>query len=268
MASALAHATLAEAKEFLGLTTQDYDGILDACLDRASAWVDRYCGRTFVSQRHYEVKEGGGERLVLRHQPVTAVHFVGTSTEVFLTVTSAVASDIAATVTVVGGDLSLRRMDSAGVSSFAFLSLDTYPTTALLAAQVNLTPGFAATVGVSAPSRYLARAAGRDCKASGAQLLGYAAISDWQLDEERGIVYGRSLDRWRSVLVDYQGGYETLPPDVVHATLSMCGNFFRDRTRDSAVASESLGGYSYSLKSGEDMSREIDGLLGPYRRLR
>ena len=69
-------------------------------------------------------------------------------------------------------------------------------------------------------------------------------------------------------MVDYQGGYTTIPPDVVHATLSMCGNFFRDRTRDSAVASESLGGYSYSIKSGEDMSREIDGLLGPYRRIR
>jgi hypothetical protein len=268
MASALAHATLAEAKEFLGLTTQDYDTILDACLDRASAWVDRYCGRVFVSQRHYEVKEGGGERLVLRHQPVSAVNFVGTSTDVFLTVTSTTASDIAATVSAFDGKLALRRMDSVGTATATDLALDTYPTTAALAAQVSLTAGFAATVGVSAPSRYLARAAGRDCKGGGAVMLGYSAVSEWQLDEERGIVYGKSLDRWQSVMVDYQGGYTTLPPDVVHATLSMCGNFFRDRTRDSAVASESLGGYSYSIKSGEDMSREIDGLLGPYRRIR
>jgi len=269
MASTFAHASLSDAKAFLGITSQDTDAILDSCLERASAWVDRYCGRVFVSQRYYEVKDGGGERLVLRNQPVTQVAFVGVARDIMLTVKSTNTTDVIATASVLDGSLKLRRMDASGAVWDNVLSLDTYPTSALLAAAANAVAGFSATAGVAAPSRYLARAAGVDTRQAGAALLGYTeAIGDWHLDEERGIVYGRSLDQYQSVLVDYTGGYAVIPADVVHATLTMCANFFRDRTRDSSVASESLGGYSYSRRSGEDMSREIETLLGPYRRLR
>jgi hypothetical protein len=81
-------------------------------------------------------------------------------------------------------------------------------------------------------------------------------------------VYGRSFDRARSVLVDYRGGYETIPADVEQATLMVVGKFFRDRTRDASVQSESLGGYSYSLRSGDETAKEIESLLGPYKRIR
>jgi hypothetical protein len=269
MASPLAHASLSDAKAFLGITSQDTDAILDSCLDRASAWVDRYCGRVFVSQRYYEVKDGGGKRLVLRNQPVTQVAFVGVARDIMLTVNATNPTDVIATASVVDGALKLRRMDAAGVVWDNVLSLDTYPTSALLAAAAGGVAGFSATAGVAAPSRYLARAAGVDTRQAGASLLGYTeSIGDWHLDEERGIVYGRSLDQYQSVLVDYTGGYTVIPADVVQGTLMVCGQFFRSRTRDSSVASESLGGYSYSLRSGDETSREIETLLGPYRRLR
>jgi hypothetical protein len=62
--AATAHVDLPDTKSFLGITGSASDQILERCIDRASAWVDRYCGRVFKSQRHYEIKEGGGERIV------------------------------------------------------------------------------------------------------------------------------------------------------------------------------------------------------------
>jgi hypothetical protein len=266
--AATAHVDLPNTKSFLGITGSASDQILERCIDRASAWVDRYCGRVFKSQRHYEIKEGGGERLVLRHQPVTAVHFVGTSTETMLTIQATAGNDILATASVMDGSLILRRIASDGTLSAVPLPLDTYATSAALAAEVTATAGFSATVGINAASRYLVRSAATDCRSSGA-MLGYTQpVTEWQLDEERGIIYGRSVDQWRSVLVDYQAGYETVPADVVQATLLVVGKFFRDRTRDASVQSESLGGYSYSLRAGDETAREIEMLLGAYRRIR
>lgn len=270
MPNALAHATLADAKSFLGITSQDTDAILDQCIDRASAWVDRYCGRTFAAQRHYEVRTVGGvERIAVRNPPIRSLNWVGSSREVMLAVSSTDGTDVAAAVSVIDGALVLRRVASTGVATKTSLSLDAYPTAALLAAQVSLTAGFSAAVERNGVSRHLAPAASVDCLSSAGRLEAFSvAATGYECDEEAGILYGRAMDRWRSVLIDYDGGYETIPYDVQHASLIMVGNFFRDRTRDSGLASESLGGYSYSVKSGEDMQREIDGLLGAHRRIR
>ena len=51
--SATAHTTLPDAKSFLGITGAASDAILEQCIDRASAWVDRHCGRTFKASRYY-----------------------------------------------------------------------------------------------------------------------------------------------------------------------------------------------------------------------
>jgi hypothetical protein len=41
--SATAHTTLPDAKAFLGITGASFDAIIEQCIDRASAWVDRHC---------------------------------------------------------------------------------------------------------------------------------------------------------------------------------------------------------------------------------
>jgi hypothetical protein len=111
--------------------------------------------------------------------------------------------------------------------------------------------------------------AGRDVRQGAFLLDGFTDFfTDYGLDEESGIVYGQTMRSYRSVLVDYRGGYETIPADVEQATLMVVGKFFRDRTRDASVSSESLGGYSYSLRAGDEVAKEIESLLGPYKRIR
>jgi hypothetical protein len=92
--------------------------------------------------------------------------------------------------------------------------------------------------------------------------------AEYGLEEESGIIYGRTPRTWRAIVVDYRGGYEVIPADVEQATLMLVGKFFRDRTRDISVSSESLGGYSYSLRASDETAREIESLLGAYKRIR
>ena len=94
------------------------------------------------------------------------------------------------------------------------------------------------------------------------------SLTDYGLDEDKGILYGSSLSGYQSVIVDYTGGFTTIPYDLVQATLTVAARFFRDRTRDSGIASESLGGYSYSRRAAAEQQEEIRELLAPYRRLR
>jgi hypothetical protein len=256
--STTAHTTLPDAKLFLGITGTTSDAILEQCIDRASAWVDRYCGRTFKAARYYEFRDGGSDRLALRNPPVQAVYFCSTTKESVLSVASTVASDTLATVSVANGELQLTRRDSGGTETRTALSLDT-----------NLVAGFSASVVKNAPSRYLARVAGRDVRQGAFLLDGFTDFyAEYGLEEESGIIYGRTPRAWRAIVVDYRGGYEVIPADVEQATLMLVGKFFRDRTRDISVSSESLGGYSYSLRAGDETAREIESLLGAYKRIR
>jgi hypothetical protein len=267
--AATSHVDLQDTKSFLGVTGSSFDAILERCIDRASAWVDRHCGRTFRAGRYYEFRDGGSDRFTLKNPPVQAVYYCSVTRETVLSVSSTDPTDIVASVSVANGELQLTRRISNGTETRTALSLDTYDSVSELATAVSAVSGFAGSTVKNAPSRYLARLAGRDVRQGASLLDGFTDFyADYGLDEDAGILYGRTFDRARSIMVDYRGGYETIPADVEQATLMICGKFFRDRTRDASVQSESLGGYSYSLRSGDETAKEIESLLGPYKRIR
>ncbi|NDF13231.1 MAG: phage gp6-like head-tail connector protein [Proteobacteria bacterium] len=267
--SSTAHTTLPDAKLFLGITGTSFDAILEQCIDRASAWVDRHCGRTFKASRYYEFRDGGTDRIALKNPPVQAVYFCSVTKESVLSVASTDPTDTLASVSVVNGELQLTRRTSNGTETRTAISLDTYDAISEVAAQVSAVSGFSGSTVKNAPSRYLARCAGRDVRQGAFLLDGFTDFyTDYQVDEDSGIIYGPTMSSYRSVLVDYRGGFETIPADVEQATLTLVGKFFRDRTRDASVSSESLGGYSYSVRAGDEVSKELAGLLGPFKRIR
>lgn len=262
--------TLAELKTFLGITGGSTDTILEQSIDRASAWVERYCGRRFTSARVQEVHDAyGADRIILKNPPAVSVFFVGGATDTVLTVSSTNANDAFASVSVDSSSLHLHRRDSAGATTTTSLSLSTNDTTNELATAIGAVSGFSGTANLNIPSMYLRKVAGRDLRNSSCLLEGWTeSLSDYSIDESAGIIQGRFQSRYASVLVDYTGGFVTIPYDVVQATLTVAARFFRDRTRDSGIASESLGGYSYSRRAAAEQQEEIRELLAPYRRLR
>jgi hypothetical protein len=262
--------TLADLKGFLTITGGSTDTILEQSIDRASAWVERYCGRRFTSARVQEVYDSfGHDRIVLKSPPATKVYFVGALRQTVLSIYSTDSSDAFVSVSTDSTSLHLNRRTSTGTETVTSLSLTTYDTTNELAAQISATAGFRAVANLNIPSMYLDGVAGRDLRISGCLLQGWVySLDDYGIDEDKGILYGASLSAYQSVIVDYTGGYTTIPYDLVQATLTVAARFFRDRTRDSGIASESLGGYSYSRRAAAEQQDEIRELLAPYRRLR
>jgi hypothetical protein len=262
--------TLADLKTFLGVTSGGTDTILEQCIDRASKWVESYCGRRLTDARVQEVYDTfGHDRIVLKNPPAEKVYFVGALKQTVLSVYSIDQSDAFASISNDSTSIYLNRRTSGGTETITTLSLTTYDTTNELATAINAVAGFRATANLNIPSMYLDGVVGRDLRISGCLLQGWVySLSDYGLDAERGIIYGDSLSGYQSVLVDYTGGYATIPYDIVQATLTVAARFYRDRTRDMGIASESLGGYSYSRRAAAEQQQEIRDLLAQYRRIR
>lgn len=72
--TAIALVSLAEAKEYLKITTTGDDVIISHLINAVSEWVGRYLNRDLVSKSRIEYYSGDGSSvLILKHSPVTAI---------------------------------------------------------------------------------------------------------------------------------------------------------------------------------------------------
>lgn len=268
--SASALCTLVNLKLSLGITTATTDTLLEQAIDRATATLQRYCSRNFVSQRYHEWHDTQGHRrLVLKHNPIAKIRFIGIGAEAAITVGSTDASDIAATVSVEDTAVQLYRVASTGTGAATELLLSTYDSTVELAAQINATSGFSASTVVGFPSHYLRRRAAVNLlQGTGTLYAPSESIDEYTFDPDTGIIYGGLLRQPQSILVDYLGGYTTVPYDVEYAAIKLASRMFNSRQRDEGLSSESLGGYSYSLRGAAEIDADMRALLDPFKRLR
>jgi hypothetical protein len=273
--------TLANLKSFLGITVTTDDTVLEYAIDRATYAIESYLDRKVVQRRFYEWSSAHGDgALVLLNSPVSHVHYVGFGSLACMTVRSTVASDISATITVAEERVTLTRTQSDGTETATQIQFTNHKTSTAIAGQINAVTGFGASVSVNCAARRMNRMVGRDLKDSVATItFADQAQMDVTGDLPRGILYiGRSGyddgdgGAWPSgpetVFVDYDGGYETVPPDIVHACQIMASRIYNDRKRDSTLASESFGDYSYSVAAPDAMDAEALRLLTPYKRVR
>ena len=66
--------TLANAKQWLGITSSADDALLTRLISAASDYIQTWLNRTIASQAYSEVRDGpGGSRLMFSNYPVTAV---------------------------------------------------------------------------------------------------------------------------------------------------------------------------------------------------
>lgn len=268
--SADALTSLATFKAFLGITSTTDNTILEDSINRASAMIQRFCARNFVSQRYYEWHDTyGADRVMLKHNPVENVRFVGVGGDNVLSVDATISTDAATTISADDTHIHLFRVDSTGSEHSTTLTYAAHDTTTEMATAIGNTTGFDASALLNVPSKYIRRLAGRDLRQQTATLEAPTeGLTDYVIDYDRAIVYGPSLRRYQGMLIDYTGGYSTIPYDVEQATISIATRLYRGRQRDPGVSSESLGGYSYSLRSGSELDAEMRSMLDPWRRLR
>jgi hypothetical protein len=149
------------------------------------------------------------------------------------------------------------------------LAFATYTTTTALSAAIAGTAGFTATTLLPRPSRRLRRLAGKDLINATVNIeVADETLVDYLADMDRGIIYGKQLAQYRSVVVEYTGGFATVPYDIEQAALTVASRLFNGRARDPGVTSESLGDYTYTLKAGAEIDAELRQMLGAWRTIR
>lgn len=262
--------TLAVLKSWLGISVSTDDTILGYAIDRASKAVQAYCGRNFTSQRYLEIYDGATSRLALYQNPVVSIRNIGTGWDSVASISATNATDVFVSVSVLDASILLHRVTSAGAEVDTTATFAAYPTSALMAAYISTVSGFSASNFTDVDIRYVRKLGGRNLKRTTAYFEAPTdSFYDYQVDLDAGIVHGAFLPTRRSVLVDYTAGFAVIPEDVEQASTSIAARFYHARARDSGLASESLGGYSYSAGPSsvgiDALERE---LLAPWRRIR
>lgn len=262
--------TLSDLKSQLGITSTTDDTVLERCIDRASKSVESYCARVFKENRYYETHDTWNNwTVVLKQNPVSIVRLVAVDWMNAINVSSTISTDAMVSVTVDQDHIHLYRVSSTGAETSTQAAFTSHETTSEIAAHISTITGFSASSLVNLPSRYLRKMSGISLLTSSAYLGAWrGGFNNYQVDLDTGIVYGKQLYGYRSMFIDYTAGYATVPYDVQEATTMIASRIYNGRKRDGGLSSESLGGYSYSLRASSDFDAEARELLAPYRRVR
>lgn len=277
--------TVAGVKTYMGVTGSGSDTLIETLVNNVSDQIERWCDRTFVASSYTEFIDARGTRtLAVANPPIATVDLVAFGARHALSVSSATASDLLATIAIEDTQARLYRIASDGTATATTLTFADYKTTALLAAAINGTTGYDASSAFAAPSSLLHRTGGRDVLQTTAQLtVPDDAESDYRIDYERGFIHLRAdafprflepravnhfPTQFQSVYVQYSGGYSTVPNALVQAAFELISDAYRGRDRDRNINNESVGDYSYTVRPVAEWSAAVLQLLAPFRRIR
>lgn len=275
--------TLANLQSYLGIAASIDETILEQSIDRASALIESILGRPIKARNLYEWHDSlGTDQIGVKVRPINHVNYVAFGAQNAISVSAASGStDIIATVEVAPTQVRLYRVDSGGQSHTTQVQFSNHQTTAEVATEIASTTGFDATAIEDFDAYQLHHRAGVNVLTTTAYLsAAWDTTADLRVYHEAGIISMVSdafpSDHWatefpaeyRSVLVAYNGGHDTVPFDIEQACLEAAAAMYRDRKKDLGVTSESLGDYSYSVAATGRLVQQIRGMLGARVRIR
>lgn len=269
--SAYALTTLASAKRYLNISASTYDTILTEMINAVSNMIETVAGRKFLARNYKEFYSGNSNaRLRLTNAPVIYVNRLAVGSINALTARYS-GSAIRATAQVYDSGtnvqtrgIRLQSLSAAGTTTSTLIDFATYPTASTVATAISAVSGWTATLLADCAADELHPLAGVNAKSQAVfftypdqdidsnfinretGLIGYAT-------NQLGRVWGdnelnQRFERgWQNILVDYRGGFETIPDDLAMLTNELVATMWRGSTRDGNLKSENLGDYSYTL---------------------
>ena len=72
---------------------------------------------------------------------------------------------------------------------------------------------------------------------------------------------------YQGVCLDYRGGFETIPSDIVLLANQVTAEIFNESSRNTGLLSESLADYSYSAAAPLMRRDYYADMLAPYKRV-
>ncbi len=291
--------TLAIVKQYMGIASGDvtYDAQLAFLITAASDAVTTWCDRIFQEQQYTEYVNGLDSwrcgYMSPRNYPVTVISRIAVRPVVVLFVSNTdTTNNQRAEVSVLLTGLKLFRTSNGNVISPVTLLFATYTTIGALAAAINAVGnGWTATVcGGPYASDYAGWATADLRVIQGSLNARFSASAQLELYTDElpamridttgtdapSTIYGKFPRGVISVELRYTAGYSVIPDAVIRGTTIVVKSLFDRSSKDSAVKSEKIGDYSYTLatpsgsEDSYDMSIPPDAriLLQPFRRMR
>jgi hypothetical protein len=265
-------ATLAQVKCYLGITDESSDAVLEALIERATGFLERYCNRKLKTRSYTrEVYYGnGGRHLFLDQYPATTISRVSIGRTNGFSIKNTTATNHA-TIEITSTALKYSADGAAATG----LTLASYATINLLITALNAVPGWTATLLNSSlgtrkatdllirPAMYCKSPTVAYCEIPDDELTDYLLLSPSE-DRNYGVLY--CPGGWISgeeYFVDYTAGYTTVPYALEETCILLVAYRYRQRDQDPAMKSESLGDYSYTRQDmtsalPNDLKAEID----------
>jgi len=274
--------TLADLKATLGITVTTYDTQLEQAINTATAQVEGFLGKKVIQREYFEwTTSGSGMVVVAKNPPISSIHFFGFGAATAFVVESTVSTDVMASVTVETDRIIFKRIASTGVETTDFANYSNHDVTSELVTHINTVTGFKATLTKNCPCRHLNRLAGRNLINAPATIT-YVDQSQHEMiaDLERGVIhvgansysgYGQRVSTLpMALLLNYSGGWAQadVPYEIQQACRQLASGIFNARARDTSLSSESLGDYSYTLKSGRAYEQEAFTMIEPWKKWR
>jgi hypothetical protein len=280
-----------------GVNTYSYDEAINA----VSAFMERYCSRTFASATYRQLYHGTGHgTLALSQFPVTAVARASVGKLSALKVKNSssdareatVSNDLTdVTLTIVGG--ANDGSDTVAIGSNTITAL----ATAITAVGKNWTAAASSSTPGGWPATELFKHEALHCLDE--ELPLYApdiGETSYSMDGDAGILhrgttplpfYTRSAqahhpphvppftepggDIWPrgmfNVYVNYTAGYSTIPVDLALLCNEIAASILRAGTHDMSVTAEAVAGYSYTNSPHGWLSESTKQRLNVWRRL-
>jgi len=280
--------TLAQLKNWLGITSTDDDVILEDAIDRATSIIETHCDRKLKSRVFYEFVMPQGERTVtVDNYPIVSIDTIAYGSAISMTIESDSAStDVLATVENNGTNIRLRKVASDGTSTTATLALADYLTTSAIVNYINASvSGWSAALTENAYSFSLYRFGGRGVIDAPCNFeYPRDNVSEYRVDYSTGLIHliadrfpgirsdDASANRFPSgfypVFVQYTAGFETVPADLQQVCIEVAADLYRERKQDKTITSESLGDYSYTQAGVAELLEGRMGKLAGYREIR
>ena len=260
--------TLANFKEYIGLSGTDNDDLISNLISRATSAIQKHCDRDFISTTYRELHDGGGREIFLENYPIisvqmfsawrqNAMQLVNTSTDAYNAYVQI--NDTTITLVVQGGT-------NAGSNA---ITLDDYATLTLLETAIEaLAVGWTVTL-ISGLEKWdpieLLPVSGLNCYTNSVALdVPDTPRSDYRIDNDTGIIsdwycgdgfYDACNDdyayqgrrRINQVTVRYTAGYATTPGDLEQICIDLTKLYYDGRTQSGSLESEKIGDYSYKL---------------------
>ena len=262
--------TLNSVKRALGITGSADDTVLTELINQMSDKIERVAGRRFAAADYTEWISAGCERYgQVRNWPIIRVESVRYSLDYAINV-DYTGSDVNATVSVYfdeegrNGKVRLTSISAAGTETTTDVDFATYPTLSTVVTQISAQSGWTATKVPSSDDRAdtLYPVSGFDAKGQTAQLRYMGDLDlEYGVDHRLGRVYFGGM---AARLVRYRGGYETVPDDVAALCNTLVARAYRTINVNTALASESIPDYSYSVASGVQLTLDERAMLNSY----